>query len=184
MSIFFTTALGLAKFAPIVKRWLFGPHSETFATKVVDLAQKVTHASSPEQAIDALTNSTYLQSQFQKEILQLDTELEIAMIKDRRHARERDLAFMQAGHANKRADWMVISAAFGLIMCLLSLAFYSEVLPGEAVGIISTIAGIFGSCLKDSYSFEFGSSRGSKIKDSTVASAIERIHNENTQDFD
>jgi hypothetical protein len=71
---------------------------------------------------------------------------------------------------------MVFSAAFGLVMCLFSLAFYSDVLPGEAVGIISTIAGIFGSCLKDAYSFEFGSSRGSKIKDTTVASALDHLN--------
>jgi hypothetical protein len=47
-------------------------------------------------------------------------------------------------------------------------------LPGEAVGIISTVAGIFGACLKDAYAFEFGSSRGSKEKDSTVAAMLGR----------
>jgi len=69
---------------------------------------------------------------------------------------------------------MVVSAAMGLVMCLASLAFYSEALPGEAVGIISTVAGIFGACLKDAYAFEFGSSRGSKEKDSTVAAMLGR----------
>jgi hypothetical protein len=54
------------------------------------------------------------------------------------------------------------------MICLGSLAFFKETLPGEAVGIISTIAGIFGSCLKDAYAFEFGSSRGSKAKDAAV----------------
>jgi hypothetical protein len=38
-------------------------------------------------------------------------------------------------------------------------------LSGEVIGIVSTIAGIFGSCLKDAYAFEFGSSRGSKEKE-------------------
>jgi len=41
-------------------------------------------------------------------------------------------------------------------------------------GIISTVAGIFGACLKDAYAFEFGSSRGSKEKDMTVASLVEK----------
>jgi hypothetical protein len=62
----------------------------------------------------------------------------------------------------------------GLILCLLSLAYFAQDLPGEAVGILSTIAGIFGSCLKDAYAFEFGSSRGSKEKDSTVAALLDR----------
>jgi hypothetical protein len=63
---------------------------------------------------------------------------------------------------------MVIAAALGLVLCLLSLVAYQGDLPGEAVGIISTIAGIFGACLKDAYAFEFGSSRGSKNKDLAV----------------
>ena len=45
------------------------------------------------------------------------------------------------------------------------LAFFGDSLSGEGVGIISTISGIFGSCLKDAFGFEFGSSRGSREKD-------------------
>lgn len=69
------------------------------------------------------------------------------------------------GRSNLRADIMVVSAALGLIACLSSLAVFKGELPGEAVGIISTISGIFGACLKDAYAFEFGSSRSSKNKD-------------------
>lgn len=67
-------------------------------------------------------------------------------------------------HRNKRIDMMIICALIGLIACLFILA-HGEDVPGEAVGIISTVTGIFGACLKDVYSFEFGSSRGSKEKD-------------------
>jgi hypothetical protein len=113
-------------------------------------------------------------SDFQKAIIQVEAEIELAVMKDRQDARLRDVALMNAGHSNVRADVMVISAALGLILCLGSLAYFSEALPGEAVGIISTIAGIFGACLKDAYTFEFGSSRGSREKDSTVAAFMER----------
>ena len=37
------------------------------------------------------------------------------------------------------------------------------------VGIISTVAGIFGACLRDAFQFEFGSSRGSRDKDELLA---------------
>jgi hypothetical protein len=73
---------------------------------------------------------------------------------------------------NKRLNIMVIGAAFGLIFCILTLTSYRGNLPGEVVGIISTVAGIFGACLKDAYSFEFGSSRGSKDKDDKISSTI------------
>lgn len=167
-------ALGLAQFAPSIAKWLGGEDAEAVATDVVGMARKVTGALDPIEAIKVLQSNSGLVIDFQKAVLQLEAEMEITHLKDRQDARGRDLAFVQAGRSNVRADIMVVSAALGLVLCLASLAYYSDNLPGEAVGIISTIAGIFGACLKDAYAFEFGSSRGSKEKDSTVAAFIER----------
>lgn len=101
--------------------------------------------------------------------MKMEFDLELAAYKDLDNARARDIALANAGRSNLRADIMVLSAAFGLIACLATITLYRTSLPGEAVGIISTIAGIFGACLKDAYAFEFGSSRGSKLKDSKLS---------------
>lgn len=167
-------ALGLAGFAPIIARWLGGDQAQEVASKVVDIAQKVTGTLDPVEAIQRLQENTGMVSEFQRAIIQVEAEIELAVMKDRQDARLRDVALVNAGRSNVRADVMVIAAATGLILCLGSLAYFSEELPGEAVGIISTIAGIFGACLKDAYSFEFGSSRGSKEKDGAVAAMMER----------
>jgi hypothetical protein len=167
-------ALGLAGFAPIIARWLGGDQAQDVATKVVDIAQKVTGTLDPVEAIQRLQNNAGMVSEFQKAIIQVEAEIELAVMKDRQDARLRDVALVNAGRSNIRADVMVIAAAIGLILCLASLAYFSHELPGEAVGIISTIAGIFGACLKDAYTFEFGSSRGSKEKDNTVVAMMER----------
>ncbi|MDR2107817.1 MAG: hypothetical protein LBO73_04885 [Holosporaceae bacterium] len=82
------------------------------------------------------------------------------------------ISLINACGRNKRLNIMVIGAALGLIFCLLMLISYKGDLPGEVVGIVSTISGIFGACLKDAYSFEFGSSRGSKEKDEKISSTI------------
>ncbi|MDR3156051.1 MAG: hypothetical protein LBT90_03045 [Holosporaceae bacterium] len=82
---------------------------------------------------------------------------------------------------NKRLNIMILGAAAGLIVCMLMLSLYQGELPGEVVGIISTVSGIFGSCLKDAYSFEFGSSRGSKDKDDKISSSILATLNHNTK---
>ncbi|MDR3187455.1 MAG: hypothetical protein LBT63_03455 [Holosporaceae bacterium] len=82
------------------------------------------------------------------------------------------IGIINARSKNRRLNIMVIGAALGLVACLLMLTSYKGNLSGEAVGIISTISGIFGACLKDAYSFEFGSSRGSKDKDEKISSAI------------
>jgi hypothetical protein len=83
-----------------------------------------------------------------------------------------DFNIFKIYNRNRRQNIMVACAAVGLIVCLLMLTSYKRDLPGEVVGIISTISGIFGACLKDAYSFEFGSSRGSKDKDDRFSSTI------------
>jgi len=167
-------AVGLAQFAPMIGRWLGGRKAEDMAKRVVDIANSVTDSLDPMTAIQKLSENNQMLLEFQRAVLALEVQLLQAELEDRQDARARDVALVRAGRVNIRADIMVISAAMGLILCLCSLAYYSHNLPGEAVGIISTIAGIFGSCLKDAYGFEFGSSRGSKEKDSTVAALLER----------
>jgi hypothetical protein len=169
-----SAALGLAQFAPSIARWLGGENAEKVATSVVDLAKKITGEDDSIMMIQALRENPSLVVEFQRAAIQFESELEFGYLSDRQNARARDISIAQAGRINFRADIMVLSAAGGLISCLASLTWYCDHLPGEAVGIISTVAGIFGACLKDAYAFEFGSSRGSKIKDTTVAGIIER----------
>jgi hypothetical protein len=171
---FMAAALGLAQFVPTIARLLGGEGGERVATQVVDIAKKITGESDASSMISVLKTNPELLIEFQREVIRFEIDLEMSYLQDRQDARWRDMSFVNSGRQNLRADIMVISAAGGLIICLASLAYYSDFLPGEAVGIISTIAGIFGSCLKDAYAFEFGSSRGSKMKDSAVAAMIER----------
>lgn len=166
---FFTLAHALAEVVPLIGRWINGEQGEKTAHKVVDIAQTVTGTKDASQILPTLKADPQLLIQFQQEILKLDQELERVEHKDRESARLRDMALAQAGRSNLRADIMVVSAALGLVSCLITITLYRTSLPGEAVGIISTIAGIFGSCLKDAYAFEFGSSRGSKLKDGKLS---------------
>lgn len=171
----FAAAMGLAEFAPSIVRWLSGDDAEHVAADVINRAKRITGVTDLESVTHMLREDSAILISFQKDMLALDTERELAYLKDRQSARDRDVSFIEAGRRNYRADIMVIAAAMGMIMCLGSLAYFSDHLPGEAVGIISTIAGIFGACLKDAYAFEFGSSRGSKEKDSTVAAMLSQF---------
>lgn len=169
-----SAALGLAQFIPSIARWLAGEKAEEVAKDVLNIANRITGVGDSPGMVRLLLDRPDLVIEFQKSVLNLEAEMELSIMRDRRDARMRDLAFINAGRNNTRADIMVVSAASGLIGCLVSLSYYSEFLPGEAVGIISTVAGIFGSCLKDAYAFEFGSSRESKMKDNTMAALFEQ----------
>ncbi len=165
-------AQGLVEFLPMLGHWLAGNDGERVANAAVHMAQAVTGQRETNQILQVLRTDPKCLIEFQKSILKIAHEMDLAVTKDRESARLRDVAIAQAGRSNLRADIMVISAALGLVICLITITFFRTTLPGEAVGIISTIAGIFGSCLKDAYAFEFGSSRGSKLKDNKLSAMI------------
>jgi hypothetical protein len=166
--------LSLAQFSPAVAKWLSTPNITSISEKIMGIAKEITKTRDESEAVKKLKADRHMLFLFQKALLNSEREIELAIIKDKENARVRDVAFINSGRRNKRADIMVIAAAIGLFICLAAIVFFQKALPGEAVGIISTIAGIFGSCLKDAYNFEFGSSRGSKEKDQTVAAILNR----------
>lgn len=167
------SALALAELVPPLAHLLGGDRAHAVAKRAVSAAKHITGTDNDLEALKRLQNDTLLLADFQRSILQLEADLERDHLHDRQDARARDVALRQSGDCNTRANIMVVSAALGLVLCLGVLSCYSNHLPGEAVGIISTIAGIFGACLKDAYAFEFGSSRGSKEKDAALADIIQ-----------
>lgn len=163
-------ALALAQFAPSLMRFFgVGEKPVAVAEKVVELAQQVTGQPTGPEAIEALRRNAEMAHHFNLAVLQQEKELERAYLYDRQDARARDVALRQAGYHNKRADLMVLFDVIGLIACLVVLSVFRNEVPGEVVGLLSTIAGIFGLCLRDAHQFEFGSSRGSREKDGLLA---------------
>ena len=96
-----------------------------------------------------------------------DTDLEKACLGDRQNARARDVAIVQAGRYNWRADVLAVLAVGGLVLCVYFIARDAG-LPERAVNAIMFVAGVLGSAVRDVYGFEFGSSRSSQTKDATI----------------
>lgn len=163
-------ALQLASMAPTVMRYFgAGEPAASVVDRVVQVAQQVTGAATPAQAVQQLQADPALVLQYQQRLIEIDGELERAYLGDRADARRRDVALAQAGRRNTRADVMVVMDVVGLVACLAVLALFRDQIPTEVVTLLSTIAGIFGLCLRDAHQFEFGSSRGSKEKDQLLA---------------
>ncbi|USO01467.1 MAG: hypothetical protein H6849_00145 [Alphaproteobacteria bacterium] len=143
--------------------------------KIVDVACQISGKHDFESMVATLKEKPELLLEFHREILHLERDTLSAEIEDRRHARDRDAEIIASGQKNKRADVMILLAVLGLVTCLLTLGLYRDCLPGEAIGIISTVSGIFGACLKDAFAFEFGSSRG--VRDKNLLSILNHINN-------
>lgn len=165
-----TIGLALAsQFAPqIVKYFTNSDTAATVAGQVVSIAKTVTGQSDPIAAQAALQADPALVIQFRTAVMANDSDLEKAYLADVKDARDRDVKLTQAGKRNVRADIMVLLDVIGLIACLIVLCFYNDRIPGEAVGLISTVAATFGLCLRDAHQFEFGSTRSSRDKDATI----------------
>jgi hypothetical protein len=79
------------------------------------------------------------------------------------------------------ANAMVVAAATGLVMCLVTAVVLVILAPlntqagGMVISLIVSIAAMFGSCLNTAYNFEFGSSRGSADKQSQLSSITAKI---------
>jgi len=165
-------ALSLVHFAPLLAKVLGGEPSEQTAEKVVAVAKAITGSDHAHEIMNVLRTDPKAVLDFQRAVGDIVLAEERAHLSDRQSARSRDVALIKGGRSSFRADVMVVSAAVGLVACLAALIVFQQELPGETVGIISTIAGIFGACLKDAYAFEFGSSRGSREKDLHVATLL------------
>ncbi len=163
-----TTAMALAQFAPQLVKWLTGSDKAAEAAgKVVEVAETVTGRKGFD-AVDAIRGDPVLALQFQTAVLNVEADLDKAYLADRADARARDIALARAGQRNVRADVMIIGAVVGLLACLIVLVRFQNQVPGEVVGIVSTIAGLFGACLRDAFQYEFGSSRGSADKSALI----------------
>lgn len=171
-----TIAMALAQFAPQVVRWISGSDKAAEAAgAVVDIATQVTGAATGKDAVSMLGADPAMVLEFRRAVAAQEAELDKAFLADRADARARDVALAQAGRNNRRADVMVLGAVVGLLACLVVLVRFQGQVPGEVVGIVSTVAGLFGACLRDAFQFEFGSSRGSAEKAADISAALERL---------
>jgi hypothetical protein len=169
------TALGLLEFAPAIGKWFSTPSTDSVSKKIIDIAKNVTQQEDLASIVSTLRSDPKQALLFEEKVTAMETEIELSLLHDSQEARKREFNLIQNGRVSYRADVMVFSAVLGLGICLASLGLYGNKLPGEAVGIISTVAGIFGACLKDAYAFEFGSSRGSRQKDQTMAAMMDQL---------
>lgn len=163
-----TIAMGLAQFAPQIIKWVSGSDKAAEAAgKVIEIAQTVTGKQGTD-AIDALRLDPELAVKFRDSVLAREADLDKAYLVDRQSARDRDVKLAQAGRYNWRADVLAVLAVGGLVVCMWFIAKDSG-MPERAVNAIMFVAGVLAAAVRDVYSFEFGSSRGSKEKDEIIA---------------
>ena len=164
-----TIALALAsQFAPsIIKYFTNSETAGEVAGQVIEIAKTVTGKGTPDAALEAIKADPALAMQFKTAVMANDADLEKAYLADRQSARNRDTEFVKAGRNNWRADILAGLAVGGLVLCVWFIARDTD-MNERAVNAIMFVAGVLAAAVRDVYSFEFGSSRGSKEKDDAL----------------
>lgn len=166
-------AMGLAQFAPQIIRWLSGSDKAAEAAeRVVQVAQAVTGKPAAE-ALAQITADPAALLHFRQRIAELEVQMDKDYLVDRQGARDRDVAIVQAGRSNRRADILAFLAVGALCFCVWLVA-YQQNMPAGVREAIMFVAGVFAAAVRDVYGFEFGSSRGSKDKDELMVNLSRR----------
>lgn len=162
-------ALALAQFAPSLMRFFgVGEPSIAVAERVVGMAQTITGATTPEEALTMMRKNASNQAEFNMAVLTADTALETLYLADVQSARTRDVELRKAGDHNYRADTMYFLAV--IVIIGLVWAVLASNMDEYGKGIITLVLGRFLGYLDNIYNFEFGSTRASKVKDETIKS--------------
>ncbi len=162
-------AMALAQFAPSLLK-LFGASEPSvgIASKVVSIAQTITGTASPEEALASMKASEEHQAAFALAALNQSGEIQLAFIADVQDARARDITFRTAGQYNVRGDILAYLAITGLLGSL-GVILFTVIPDGLNRDLIFTVIGALIMLVKDVYGFEFGTTRQSKDKDSTIS---------------
>lgn len=161
-------AMGLAQFAPSIVKWITGSDkAEAAAGRIVDIANNVTGLPTGDASLRVIAMDPQLAMQFRQAVMANEADLDKAFLVDRQNARARDVAMVQAGRYNLRADVLAVLAVGGLVACVYFVARDAG-LPERAVNAIMFVAGVLASAVRDVYGYEFGSSRSSQTKDATI----------------
>jgi hypothetical protein len=149
------------------------------ASEVVGRVLEKVAGASDEGALKRVEEDPKLAMDFRLELLGRQTELEALFLADVANARGRDIEVRRiSGGGNERANWMIGLAALGTIGGIAAMiglglmkARYPDSLTEGVFAALSTQLGTINAafilCLRDAFQFEFGSSRGSRIKDET-----------------
>jgi len=107
-----------------------------------------------------------LEQTHERELIRLAFAMREAELRDTQSARERDIEVQRIRGSNTRADVLAYGSMCGLIGVIASLMFFD--IPSAARESLLILVGTLNGIVMTVYTFEFGSSRGSKEKDAVI----------------
>jgi hypothetical protein len=166
------SAIALAsEFFPMLATKLAGPRASEVAEAVVSTAAQAAGMAPDadvKEIIAKVKSNGLAAEQLRFQFEQLNSQEHERTLEDRQDARRYQASVGADGR--KRGTYMLIGVSAGLVACIAVAA-----MPGQAttdpalLALVTTVAGALLKMLSDAFAFEFGSSRGSREKDTQLA---------------
>lgn len=164
-----TIALTLAKFAPgIIKLVTGSDKAANVAEQVVGIAKTVTGQDTGEAALQVIQADPGKMLDFQLAMADKQQALEQMYLLDVQDARKRDVQIAQTGQINHRANALAAGAGMLVVACL-AVVIWSSSLDDFGKATLTLICGRALGWVEQIFSFEYGTTRGSKTKDDTIS---------------
>lgn len=164
----FTIALALAEYAPQLIKWVTGnDKAEKVAAIAVDVAKKVSGATSGEGALELIKADPKLAAEFADKVAEREQELTLAYLADVDSARKMQIAALQQDDLfSKRFIYY-----FAIAWSLFAMLYFVFVTFGNVSNLrmADTILGfLLGTAIAGIFQFFYGSTQRSREKDDTI----------------
>ncbi len=167
----------LINLLPDFAKWFGGDKAEKMTTEVLNIATNITGISDKNKALEAIMADPQTALEFQKAVMNDKYRLDEIYLQDVRDAREmQEKALEQEDLFSKRflyyfaTGWSAFAAIY-----LLCITFVT--IPADNISTVQTVTGfIMGTLISSIIQFFFGSTKGSKDKDTIAQELIKKIN--------
>ena len=158
----------IAQLVPSFLKMFGEDQPPTIVTRAAEIAQSITGALNPEDALKKLQEDSEMLAKFQDAAEARAADILKAHLADIQSARSRDVEIQRIKGSNKRADALVVCCVIGIAACIIISCFAVD-LNEFGKTVVNVALGAFLGTWAQVNNFEFGSTNSNKDKDKALA---------------
>lgn len=169
----------LIKLLPDVAGWFGGDKAENIATEVLNIASNVTGISDNSAALKAINSDPSVALKFQEAVMADKYRLDEMYLADKKDARAMQQTALEQEDVFSKRFLYYFAVGWSLFAAIYLLCITFVTIPTDNISTVQTITGfIMGTLISSIIQFFFGSTKGSKDKDTIAQELLKKIKNQ------
>ncbi len=159
-----------------IGNWIGGDTGEQAAKKILDTAQEVTNATSPETAAEVISKDPKLAAELKQALISQETEIVKLHLADVQDARAMQMQAMTSDDKFVRRFVHYLAACWSVAAISYIFAISFLTVPEDSLRFVDTVLGfILGTIIAQILNFFFGSSKGSSDKTAMIKDQMNQM---------